>query len=162
MKKIPLTNGLFALVDDEDYEMLSRYRWRASYNHRDNLWYVARAGRKGEPRTVMMHRQIMAPPRDMQVDHIDHDNLDNRRSNLRIVTRSQNLANRRKKIKSRSEFKGVTWHRRDKKWQAQVQWQGKTYHLGYFDSEVDAARAYDAGARAIQGEFSKPNFSRKK
>jgi hypothetical protein len=97
MRKIALTRGFVALVDDEDWPAVSQYKWYCLRRH--DIPYAARGGRRGEPRTVYMHRQILAPvPPGMHVDHINHDGLDNRRCNIRTLTPSQNSMNRRSTV----------------------------------------------------------------
>jgi|SRR5690606_5995401 len=153
-KEIPLTQGKVAIVDDEDFEWLSRYRW--AYNKR--LGYAQRSIRKdGKLASLAMHRAIMQPPPGMQVDHINGDRLDNRRCNLRIVTNQQNSFNRQPQ-KATSQYKGVGWYKPYQKWRAKIKINGKTKHLGYFDDEKEAALAYDRAARELFGEYAKTNF----
>jgi hypothetical protein len=109
-----------------------------------------------------MHREVINPPAHLDVDHINHNGLDNRKANLRPVTQAQNCLNRpykiyKKKISS-SKYKGVTWHKRMKKWTAQICYQGKHKSLGYFDDETDAAKAYDDAAKKHHKEFAVLNF----
>jgi hypothetical protein len=153
VKQIQLTKGLVALVDDEDYERLSSFKWKA--HHR----YAARnVRRNGKFLTIMMHREILKAPSGMDVDHINGDRLDNRRSNLRLATRSQNTRNRKGNKNSISGYKGVGWHARCRKWQAAIKTDDKQLYLGLFDAPEDAARAYDAAARNLHGPFAKVNF----
>ena len=105
----------------------------------------------------LLHRTIMNCPEGMVVDHQFHDTLDNRKENLRICTVSQNAMNKRKSIGS-SRFKGVSWHKRDKKWKGKIVHNGRRISLGNFSSEEEAARAYDAKALKLFGEFSCLNF----
>src|SRR5690606_21975431 len=107
---------------------------------------------------VPMHRQIMGFPEGMEVDHIDRDGLNNRRSNLRLATHHQNAYNAQKR-KSRSGFRGVTWYAPYQKWVAVIMHQGKKHYLGYFDDPADGGRAYDEAARKLHGEFATLNFS---
>jgi hypothetical protein len=141
--------GRVALVDDDDYPALSGYTWcinRGGYA-------VARIGGKH----VYMHRLIM--PGVLQLDHANGHKLDNRRSNLREATASQNLANTAKRPGTSSKFKGVTLYRATGKWMAQIQVEGVKRHLGYFTDETDAAAAYDQAAVEAFGEFARLNFS---
>jgi hypothetical protein len=155
MKTIPLTQGKVALVDDEDYEWLSRWKWYAILN--GHTWYAARKDCSGDrPRAVSMHRQIMGEP-EGKVDHIDGDGLNNQRGNLRLATDPQNLWNSRKRRGS-SKFKGVYWTKRNKRWRAAITHLGVKKHLGYFDSEEAAARAYDRAAKEFFGPFARLNF----
>jgi len=105
-----------------------------------------------------MHREMMNAPAGMLVDHRNGDNLDNRRSNLRLATPTENSCNRRKKTGGSSRYKGVTFNRRSGKWFARIRIHGKCIFLGTFESEVEAARAYDAAAKKYHGEFACLNF----
>ena len=157
MKRIPLTQGLCAIVDDEDYEWLNQWKWCAA-NHNGH-WYAVR---RENGREQSMHRQIL----DLrfgdkrQTDHIDGDGLTNKRTNLRVCTPAQNQYNQKQKTAS-SKFKGVRWHKKARKWQAQIQFKQKVSYIGLFISEIDAARAYDEKAIELFGELANLNFSRK-
>ena len=94
MKKIRLTKGYEALVDDQDFPELNSFRWQAMMGGGRNI-YAKRRGKKGEPITVLMHRYLFGSPLERDVDHINHDTLDNRRENLRVITHAENLSNRR-------------------------------------------------------------------
>ena len=143
MKKIKLANGKgFALVDDEDYEELSRYHWQAK--RRRHATYACRGARiDGRQTKINMHRQIMSAAADMEVDHVNHNGLDNQRSNLRLATRSQNMRNSRKRKGTSSRYKGVYWQKDRSAWRAQAYLNGKLIYLGTFRDEDDAARAYN-------------------
>ncbi|KKL21312.1 hypothetical protein LCGC14_2446720 [marine sediment metagenome] len=158
MKKIPLTQGYFALVDDEDYEWLSKHKWRV-YRDKTNCYAFTkiRIGYKEhiQPR---MHRLIMNPTVTEQIDHIDGNGLNNRKSNLRICNGQQNQQNRRPTRKASSQYKGVAWHKRSKKWIARITVDKKIIHLGYFNDEESAARVYDKAAKKYFGEFARINL----
>lgn len=149
MKLIPLTCGRHAIVDDEDYEHLSKYNWHY-------ISYAVRTDRtSGKQKTVYMHRQIMGS--GPQADHINGDRLDNRRSNLRPATNSQNQRNKAKYSGQwTSEYKGVTKYRNGR-WIAGIYIDNKRMHLGYFNSEEDAAQAYNFAAAKHFGEYAKLN-----
>ena len=155
VKEIPLTKGQVALVDDEDFEWLSQHVWIVKRSDRGYL-YARTSTTKGG---IYMHRLLLNAPEGMQVDHINHNGLDNRRQNMRLCTNSQNsynsLAHRKPKT---SHFKGVCWHKSTQKWLAQIGIDWKRLHLGIFDSEEDAAKAYDAKAIELFGEFALLNF----
>ena len=146
---IPLTRGLHVLVDAEDYEWLSKYKWYATKPTSSGRVYAAR-GNSGAK--IFMHRMIMRPPEGMVVDHINGNGLDNRRCNLRICTPVQNSRNRRKHADGKSRFIGVSPC--GDKWQVFV---GHRY-VGVFDDEVEAAKARDRKALEMYGEHAWLNF----
>lgn len=154
MKEISLTRGLVALVDDEDYEELSRYKWYASSNG-----YARRNGwRSGYPRKralVSMHREIMGllSGDNREVDHIDGNKLNNQRSNLRICTHAENMRNRKVTSKRISGLKGAHW-RPGNGWISLIGHQGKNYALGTFDTPEEANAAYCAAAAVLHGEYA--------
>jgi len=157
---IKLTQGKYAIVDPEDFEKLNAYKWYAVNNH-NNTFYAARGAERnnGKRKFVRMHQQIMKPPKGYCVDHENHEGLDNRKINLRIATPAQNSYNRKKISKpSSSKYKGVSWVKRENKWQALIRYKGKRIFLGYFDDEIEAAKAYDEAAKKYYGEFAKLNF----
>ena len=156
-KLIPLTQGKFALVDDEDFERLSKFKWSAS-KKRDGGYMAVRHSPRPNRHTILMHRQIMNCPQGMDVDHIDHNQLDNRKAKLRICTHTQNLQNSLSHKGSKSRFKGVCWHKGSHKWQALIRTDSHRIHLGYFASEIEAAKTYDAVAIKYFREFASLNF----
>jgi hypothetical protein len=159
VKEIPLTRGLVALVDDEDFELVSQYKWYAQKNTGSRTFYAKSCTlRKRTGQSLSMHRLILAAPDGLLVDHINGNGLDNRGSNLRLATNAQNAQNCAGRFGSVSKFKGVAFHRRHKCWIAKIAHQARAYHLGYFNSEVEAARAYDQKARELFGEFARLNF----
>lgn len=151
MKSLKLSQGKNTIVDDFDYEYLSKFKWCITNN--------GYAGRNcGESRKrLLMHREIVKPPLGMDIDHINGNKLDNRRSNLRIATRSENMRNSKKRIDNSSGFKGVVFYKRDKNWRAYIKINYKQIHLGYFDTAMKAARAYDNAAILYSGIFAKTN-----
>ena len=157
MKKIPLTQGKFAIVDDADFEWLNQWKWRALKGSNDN-WYAMRRQRQNSKRIpVYMHREILKPSSNMLTDHKDHNGLNNQRNNLRAATSAQNHQNRRKH-RGISRFKGVCWNQQYAKWQAQIKVKGKHFHLGRFLSEIEAAKVYDKAATKFFGDFACTNF----
>lgn len=155
MKQINLTRGLFAEVDDADFEFLSSMNW-----HAVNLghgFYAVRNARVAGKRTLIgMHRMILGFP-NTEVDHIDGNTLNNQRANLRKASKNQNQHNRVKNSNGSSRFKGVSWDKTGK-WRAQIRIDGIRRHLGTFADEESAAKAYDFKAKEVFGEFAKTNF----
>ena len=156
MRKIPLSQGKFALVDDEDFEHLSQWNWCIG---KCGSKLYAKRGRKlcdplGYPSSILMHRILLDTDR---VDHIDGDGLNNQKLNLRHCTVSQNAWNTGMFKTNTSGYKGVFWHKKSQKWRAQISCQGKTKHLGYFHNKVEAAKCYDEAALRLHGEFAQTN-----
>jgi hypothetical protein len=155
-RAIPLTQGKYALVDEADYADLIRHSWsanrnRSGYNGHHDTFYAVRS-KPGQ--TIRMHRQIMDAGPDQVVDHINHNGLDNRRSNLRLCSIAENARNTQGWRSRSSRYKGVSYRRRSDKWRAAITYKQKQFSLGEFDSETDAARAYNAKARELFGEFA--------
>jgi hypothetical protein len=169
MKEIMLTQGKVALVDDSDFEWLSQWKWHTRKS--PNTYYAVRnsstGGKRGirtgrgnrKSHTIQMHRLILNVSTGMETDHRDMNGLNNQRSNLRVCTKQQNNQNRKTYKKSSSIYKGVCWWKRDKRWGVSIRFNGKRQHLGYFDSETKAAKAYDKAALKHFGEFARLNFS---
>ena len=133
MKEILLTQGLSALVDDEDFDSLNVFKWFAMKY--DNTFYAGRKSPKiNGQQTILMHREIMNTPEGMETDHIDRDGLNNQRSNLRIVTRQQNQFNR--------NAKGYHFYKPTQKFRAYIKLNGKKIYLGYFETALEAHEAY--------------------
>lgn len=152
-KLIPLTQGKFAIVDADDYDWLVQYKWHCR-RFKNNFY----AFRQMHNKAISMHRVIINAPKELLVDHIDCNGLNNRNSNLRLCTYAQNACNKRPKHNSGSKYKGISFHRRDKKWEVQICHNGKFKYLGGYDSEIDAATAYDRKAEQLFGEFAYLNF----
>jgi len=162
MKTVPLHGkkaaGRVALIDDEDYALVSQYRWnvsQASRPGRDAGPYAAATRILGSRRvSVRMHQLITGYP---QTDHRNGDGLDNRRANLRPATVAQNAANQGSRAGT-SQYKGVSWARRQRRWKAQIRVDYVLRCLGYFVAEEVAARAYDTAALAAWGDYARLNF----
>jgi len=152
-KLIPLTQRKFAIADADDYQRLAKHKWHC--RKAKNNFY---AFRRKDRNKVAMHREILKAPKGMVVDHIDGNGLNNRKSNLRLCTASQNARNRRPNRVSSSKYKGVSLHKRDKKWDVQIICNGKRTRIGRFDNEIEAALAYDRKAEELFGEFAYLNF----
>ncbi len=150
-KLIPLTKGKFSIVDEADYEDLMRFNW-----HFQKRGYAARNATIGEKRVVVkMHRQIMNAPEGFDVDHLMGNRLDNRRSQLRLATRSENCRNTGPHRDNVSGLKGVTYFKARKIWQSRIWHLGVQYHLGYHSTPKAAHAAYCDAAAKLHGEFAR-------
>lgn len=143
------------LIDADDYDLVCSMSWEAHRKNSGSDSYRVRSTKRGGQ--TYLHRFILRPPTDIQVDHINHDSLDNRRSNLRICTLAQNCMNSAKRGGS-SRYKGVYFYKKTSKWAARIKSFGKTIYLGYFTEEVDAARAYNRAAEILYKDFANPNI----
>jgi hypothetical protein len=150
MKEIQLTQGKVALVDDEDFERLDKFKWH--YNAKGDARRNGPRG-KGKREVILMHRIILDAPRGLEVDHINRDTLDNRKCNLRLCNRVENCRNKTKQSNNKSGYKGVSWHT-DGKWQVQICISGQRLHLGRYDCKHEAARIYNKAAIEYHGEFA--------
>jgi hypothetical protein len=160
-RRIPLTQGFFAIVDPADYDDLAKYNWRICKSKGKHTLYAERSVRKtnGKFSRILMHRQLIPDvPAGLVIDHINADGLDNRHANLRLATVAQNAANSRPR-KSRAGLKGVTFAKGKNRWRASIVANGSRIHLGYFRDPRDAAKAYDAAAKKYFGEFAYLNLS---
>jgi hypothetical protein len=149
---IPLTKGKVAIVDAEDYEWLSKYKWHAVDT--GGKFYAYRCRNK---RSISMHRMIMGEPKGKVVDHRDGNSLNNRRSNLRICTAAENQRNRRF-TGGVSRYKGVCFVKKLNKWRTEITFDGRQIHIGLFKDEISAGKAYDKKAKELFGEFAYLNF----
>jgi hypothetical protein len=150
----------YAKVDPDDYERLRKYEWLTKKGK--NSFYARRrvpTGKSKKEKLVYMHQMVVKVPKGMVIDHINQDGMDNRSDNLRPATYSQNLCNRKKRSGAMySKYKGVHWNKSHKKWAARITFEKKTIELGYYLSEIEAAKAYDRAAIKYHGEFACLNF----
>jgi hypothetical protein len=162
MRQIPLSKGHIALVDDEDYDVLSRFNWCANERYTGTVYaQTTIRGDSGRKTTLSMHRFLMNPPGKCVVDHIDGDGLNNIRSNLRICEHQDNCANRSHNPHSKSGFFGV--YKNDYaghvgRYMAKIYDGKRLIHLGMFDTPEEAAHARDRAAKKIHGTFARLNF----
>ena len=157
-RRIDLGQGEWTLLDEVDYYRFGNLKWSLG-GYKKNLYAVSGIKNKdGNFELVRLHRLIMNPPENLVVDHRNGDGLDNRRENLRLATKSQNLFNSRKRKNTSSQFIGVSFDKRSGLWVAYIGLCRKKIFLGYFKNEIDAAKAYDAAAKIYHGEFARLNF----
>jgi len=158
MKEIQLTQDKVAIVDDENFEWLSHWKW--TFSERKNNGYAIRRKHRRYAKAIYiyMHRLIMNAEQGEEVDHINRDGLDNRKENLRFCSHGQNGMNQglQTRIKS-SKFKGVTHPKGRKSWCAQLNYKGKHIYLGSYKLETEAALAYNKKAKEVFGKFAKLN-----
>lgn len=156
MKRIPLTRGKYAIVDDVDFVSLRQWKWHAIFIN--GKWYAARREYPSR-RYIYMHRQILKAPKGLEADHRDENGLNNRRENIRLATHQQNNFNRGKRKtnsrgeKPRSKYKGISFDKARGKWSAELWLNGKKFFLGRFVKEIDAKKAYDVAAKKFHGQF---------
>jgi len=168
MKEIPLTQGQVALVDDEDFERVNQYKWCACWYKRPKTFYAKRRIIKEDGRnsTQYLHRFILNAPQSKQVDHRNHNGLDNTKGNIRLVTNGQNSLNSRPSANMSSKYKGV--HKQGRKWHARISYNkdsnyrkdsGRAYdQIGIFDTELEAALAWDEKAHNDRPSYRFFNF----
>lgn len=168
---LQLTQGQNTLIDAVDYPVLSRRKWQVT-ECRERLYAVGREhllpNGVNPKRNFYLHRWLLSdelqklPPKT-EVDHKNRDTLDNSRNNLRTAMKGQNRQNSRKRITQgakgapSSQYKGVGWYKRFCKWRAYIVNRGKQTELGMFDTEIEAARAYNRAALHLFGEFARVN-----
>lgn len=150
MEEIPLSKDKVAIVDKDDFFELIKYKWyfNKGYAARD-LWL----GDK-KKKTLLMHRTLMKTPNGYDTDHINQNKLDNRKSNLRICTRSQNSVNKGLQKNNKSGYKGVHFFKQTKRWMATIYINKKRVHLGYFSKAEEAAKVYNKALKEHYGSFA--------
>lgn len=158
MKRISLTQGKFALVDDVDYEWLNQWKW-----HLHKAKRALYAIRNTQRTTVKMHREILGLKYNdgKQCDHINGNGLDNQKHNLRICSHQENCHNARPNRNASSKYKGVYRRREERIWCARIKYNNKKKSLGYYHDEEKAAQAYDEAAKKLFGKFAWLNFPQK-
>ena len=152
VKEIELISGGVALVDDDDYPVLSIYLW---YQNKNGYAYRIKQINEVTVHSIMMHQVVRISKKGMEIDHIDRNKLNNQKANLRLVTKSQNKQNREKMANTRSRYIGV-WPVGDK-WVARIGKDGKKIHLGTYNHECVAALAYNRAARKLYGKHAMVN-----
>jgi hypothetical protein len=158
-RRIYLGEGVWTIVDLQDYYHLNNFNWCPK--KRGLSIYAVRlsSNSSGSIRIISMHKGILKAPVGLLVDHKNGETLDNRRSNLRIATHSQNMFNRKKvRTKTSSRFIGVSYDKKKRLWKSSISTHGRKIFLGYFKNEIDAAKACDAAAKKYHGEFARLNF----
>lgn len=150
MKEIILSNGLKTIVDDKDYEKFHKYSYNCNYNG-----YASRSIKiNGQWSNLLLHREIMNPPDGMFIDHINRNRLDNRKENLRVCNIAQNRYNSGPNKDTSSKYKGVHYCKKRKLYNSIITFEGKTYNLGSYYTEEEAAIAFNLKAKELQGEFA--------
>lgn len=154
---LQLSQGQSTIIDDEDWPRVSALGWYAIQTKK-GIWRAVASvpGTRGQ-RKILLHRFLMNDPKGVQVDHINRNPLDNRKENLRLGSAPENQQNTLARGGA-SKFKGVSWFSRRGRWRVAFNWRGKTHFVGYFDDEIEAAKAYDVAAYAVAGEWAVLNF----
>jgi hypothetical protein len=157
-RRIYLGESEWAILDPQDFYSFGNFKWSLGGNGKK--YYAVRSAKNenGEIKIVRLHRQIIEAPDGFLVDHRNGNGLDNRRTNLRVATQSQNMQNRRKRKNTTSKFIGVSFDKEHSKWDARIYHQRKQVFLGRFVNEIEAAKAFDEAAKKYHGEFARLNF----
>jgi hypothetical protein len=151
---LPLTRGYQAIVDVDDLPLVEGFNWYAKV-HANHVYAARYDYSNRDKRHIMLHRFIMVCPQGLHVDHIDGDGLNNRRSNLRIVTNAQNSCNQKINKNNQSGFKGVHWAGDRKKWRACIRVNGRLNNIGCYSTPEDAYAAYCKASAELHGEYGR-------
>jgi hypothetical protein len=157
--RLPLSKGLFSLIDREDYFRVGLWSWSAFRPVGARTWYAQSFCDHGDKkkRLVSLHQYVLSLTGN-EVDHINGEGLDNRKSNLRVCSHQQNIWNSQPRDGGTSAFKGVSWRADRSKWRAYIVINAKQRFLGLFADEIEAAKAYDRAAKELFGVFARVNF----
>lgn len=150
-------NDKIILIDDEDYELFCSHNWHF-VKGRNTFYLYTNIIKDKKRKTVALHQIILTCPKDMCIDHIDRNGLNNQRSNLRVCNRSENQCNQFKRKNTSSQYRGVSWNKYQQRWECYINKDQKRTFIGKFKSEVEAARKWDEYAKKIHGEFARLNF----
>ena len=155
---ITTSSGYEALIDDEDWDKIKDFAWHIN-KRGTNLYVVSSKFKNGKRENYKLHRLLLSAPPGMQVDHIDGNSLNNHKSNLRLCTNQQNTCNSKKSFAGNpsSQYKGVCFYKKHKKWKSQIMFNYKQINLGLFSTELEAAIAYNNAAVRLHGEFARIN-----
>lgn len=154
MKEIPLTQGKVALIDDDMFDRVSYFKWSADKSGK-NYYARTNIGVDGKEKSFKIHQLLLGFPKNCDIDHINGDGLLNTKDNLRLCSHSENCRNSSLKINNVSGFRGVHWHKNNKKWVAQINKNGKRVNLGYFINIEDAVIVFNKASKEIYKEFSR-------
>ena len=157
MKEIILYKERVCLVDNEDYDFLNQWKWSFDGRYVYRKKFLDKEYKKYNK--IYIHRLIMNTPKGLDTDHIDGNKLNNQRGNLRVATRAENSSNKVGALNKVSKYKGVSWHKQRGYWKAEISYRKKRRHLGIFQSETEAAKAYDIAAKNYHLEYAKLNFN---
>ena len=153
---IPLTQGKHAIIDNDDWELVSGYNWRLTKPVRGIQYATVTVGKKGHRHSLRMHHLIVGkPPKGFDVDHIDGDTMNNTRANLRVCTHAQNCQNSRTRSDNTSGYRGVYLHKQSGLWHARIHANGVKYSLQYHETPELAYEAYCKAAVKLHGEFAR-------
>ena len=158
MKRIKIGKGLlWALIDDEDYDRINSMSWQIKRDHHTTYAKHVEINPDGSTSNTLMHRLIISCPPGSVIDHIDGNGLNNQRSNLRKCTNKQNSRNSESR-RGTSIYKGVVYRKDVHKYRARIRVYYVGLHIGHYEEEITAAKAYDKAALYYFGEFARLNF----